>query len=244
MIVTGASRGIGAAVARLAALDGWSVCVNYAREADAAQRVVADIAEHGGRALAVQADVAIEADVLRLFDTVDRQWGRPQALVNNAGVVDRASPVRDMSVARLRRMFDINVIGSFVCAREAIRRMARSAGGDGGTIVNVGSVASRLGSPNEYIDYAASKGAIDTFTVGLSKEVAAEGIRVNCVRPGLTVTDIHASGGAPDRIERLRGLIPLQRGGQPDEIAQAIVWLASDAASYVTGAILDVGGGR
>ena len=244
MIVTGGGRGIGAAVARQAAADGWTVCVNYTRDGAAADRTVAGIAAQGGRALGVQADVAREDDVLRLFDTVDRQLGRLTALVNNAGVVDVACKVRDMSVARLERMFGINVIGSIVCAREAVRRMAKSAGGQGGSIVNVGSVAARLGSPNEYVDYAASKGAIDSFTLGLAKEVAPEGIRVNCVRPGLTVTDIHASGGEPDRVERLRGAIPMQRGGEADEIAQAVVWLSSDAASYVTGALLDVSGGR
>lgn len=244
MIVTGGSRGIGAAVARQAAADGWTVCVNYTRDQAAADRTVAEIAAHGGRALAVQADVAREDDVLRLFDTVDRRLGRLTALVNNVGVVDVACKVRDMSVARLERMFGINVIGTIVCAREAVRRMARSAGGQGGSIVNIGSVAARLGSPDEYVDYAASKGAIDSFTLGLSKEVALEGIRVNCVRPGLTVTDIHASGGDPGRVERLRGAIPMRRGGEADEVAQAVVWLSSDAASYVTGALLDVSGGR
>lgn len=244
MLVTGGSRGIGAAVARLGAAQGWSVCVNYTRDEAAARATVAAVEAGGGRAIAVQADVSIESEVLRLFDACDRGLGPLDALVNNAGVVDRAAPVRDMSLARLQRMFGINVIGSFLCAREAVRRMAKSSGGRGGAIVNVSSVASRLGSPNEYVDYAASKAAIDTFTVGLAKEMATEGVRVNAVRPGITLTDIHASGGEPGRVDRLRSAIPMQRAGEPDEIAEPILWLLSDAASYVTGAILDASGGR
>jgi NAD(P)-dependent dehydrogenase (short-subunit alcohol dehydrogenase family) len=243
-LITGASRGIGAATARLAAGPGYAVCVNYRHDRAAADAVVADIERTGGRALAVAADVSSEPDVVRLFETADRELGPIAALVNNAGIVGRQARLDEMDATRLNRMFAINVIGSFLCAREAVRRMSTHHGGAGGAIVNVSSAASRLGSPNEYVDYAASKGAIDTMTIGLSKEVAAEGIRVNGVRPGLILTDIHASGGEPGRVDRLRGSIPMQRGGGSLEVARAILWLLSGEASYSTGTFIDVAGGR
>ena len=244
LLVTGGSRGIGAATARLAAQAGWAVAVNYADNALAADEVVRAIRAAGGRALAVQGDVADEAQVLRMFETVDAKLGRLTGLVNNAGVVDVTARLDEMSVARWRRMFDINVIGSMLCAREAVRRMSTRHGGSGGAIVNLSSAASRLGSPGQYLDYAAAKGAIDAFTIGLAKEVAIEGIRVNAVRPGLIETEIHASGGLPDRVRDLSPPVPMQRGGTADEVAQAIVWLLSDAASYTTMSLLDVSGGR
>ena len=244
LLVTGAGRGIGAATARLAAQDGWAVAVNYTANSLAADEVVRTIRATGGNAITVQADVADEAQVLRLFETVDAKLGRLTGLVNNAGVVDVTARLDEMSVARWRRMFDINVIGSMLCAREAVLRMSTRHGGAGGAIVNVSSAASRLGSPGQYLDYAAAKGAIDSFTIGLAKEVAAEGIRVNAVRPGLIETEIHASGGLPDRVRDLQHLVPMQRGGTADEVAQAIVWLLSDAASYTTMSLLDVSGGR
>jgi NAD(P)-dependent dehydrogenase (short-subunit alcohol dehydrogenase family) len=243
-LVTGASRGIGAATALLAARQGWTVAVNYQSNQAAADAVVQQIRAAGGTALAVQADIADEAQVLAMFATVDAQLGRITALVNNAGVVDVPARVDEMGVERLRRMFDINVIGSIVCAREAVRRMSTKHGGAGGAIVNVSSAASRLGSAHQYVDYAAAKGAIDTFTLGLAREVAAEGIRVNAVRPGLIETDIHASGGLPDRVRDLAHQVPMQRGGTAEEVAQAIVWLMSDAASYTTMSLLEVSGGR
>jgi NAD(P)-dependent dehydrogenase (short-subunit alcohol dehydrogenase family) len=244
LLVTGGSRGIGAAVALLAAARGYAVAVNYASNAKAADEVVSKITSNGGRAIAVQADVARESEILELFAAVDRQLGPLTALVNNAGVVDVAARVDEMSVARLERMFDINVLGSIVCAREAVRRMSTKHGGRGGAIVNVSSAASRLGAPGQYVDYAAAKGAIDAFTIGLAREVAAEGIRVNAVRPGLIETDIHASGGIPDRVRQLQHLVPMQRGGSAQEVAQAIVWLLSPEASYTTMSLVDVSGGR
>jgi NAD(P)-dependent dehydrogenase (short-subunit alcohol dehydrogenase family) len=244
MIVTGGGRGIGAATARLAAKRGYAVCVNYLRDRDAAESVVHEIRSAEGRAIAVAGDVSLEADVLKLFQESDRSLGRLTALVNNAGIVVRASRVEAMDGARLQRMFATNVIGPFLCACEAIKRMSTKHGGKGGAIVNVSSGAARLGSPGEWVDYAASKGAIDTMTLGLAKELAEEGIRVNCVRPGFVNTDIHATAGEPDRIERLRESIPMKRGGEPGEVARAILWLLSDEASYSTGAILDVTGGR
>lgn len=244
LLITGASRGIGAATARLAAREGWAVAVNYAAQREAADAVVRDIETAGGRALALQADVRDEAAVLRMFETIDAQLGRLGGLVNNAGVVDVSARLDAMDLARWRRMFDVNVIGSLLCAREAVRRMSTRHGGTGGAIVNVSSAASRLGSPGQYVDYAAAKGAIDSFTIGLAREVAAEGIRVNAVRPGLIDTEIHASGGLPDRVRELAHLVPMQRGGSAEEVAQAIVWLLSDAASYTTMSLLDVSGGR
>ncbi|MES2938165.1 MAG: SDR family oxidoreductase [Pseudomonadota bacterium] len=244
LLVTGGSRGIGAATALLAAAKGYAVAVNYTSRPDAADAVVARIAANGGKAIAVQADVADEGQVLAMFDAVDRRLGRLTALVNNAGVVDVSARVDEMSVARWKRMFDINVIGSLLCAREAVRRMSTRHGGTGGAIVNLSSAAARLGAPGQYVDYAAAKGAIDAFTIGLAREVAEEGIRVNAVRPGLIETDIHASGGIPDRVERLAHQVPMQRGGTADEVAEAIVWLLSPAASYTTMSLLDVSGGR
>lgn len=244
VLITGASRGIGAATALLAAHHGYAVAVNYTQNAEAAQAIVQQIRSDGGAAFAVQADVADEPQVLAMFAQVDAQFGRLDALVNNAGVVDVTSRVEDMSLARLKRMFDINILGSFLCAREAVRRMSTRHGGAGGAIVNVSSAASRLGAPGQYVDYAAAKGAMDTLTIGLAKEVAAEGIRVNAVRPGLIETDIHASGGLPTRVRDLAHQVPMQRGGTAGEVAQTIVWLLSDAASYTTMSLIDVSGGR
>jgi NAD(P)-dependent dehydrogenase (short-subunit alcohol dehydrogenase family) len=244
LIVTGASRGIGAATAHLAAARGFRVCVNYLRQQRAAEDVVAAIRQKGGTAVAIQADVSSESEVVRLFDSAVSQLGPLTALVNNAGIVERQSRLDAIDAARLHRVFATNVVGSFLCAREAVRRMSTKYGGQGGSIVNISSGASRLGSPNEYIDYAASKGAIDTLTLGLAKEVAEEKIRVNAVRPGFIYTEIHAQGGEPNRVDRVKSQVPMQRGGQPAEVANAVLWLLSDEASYVTGAILDVTGGR
>ncbi|MBN8755803.1 MULTISPECIES: SDR family oxidoreductase [Variovorax] len=244
LLITGGGRGIGAATALLAAKRGYAVAVNYASNSLAADEVVRGIRAGGGTAMSVQADVGDEAQVLAMFEKVDAKLGRLTALVNNAGIVDVPARVDEMSVARLERMFRINVIGSFLCAREAVRRMSTKHGGAGGAIVNVSSGASRLGSPGQYIDYAASKGAIDTFTIGLAKEVADEGIRVNAVRPGVIDTEIHASGGLPDRAAALGPQVPMKRAGTADEIAGAILWLLSAEASYTTMALLDVTGGR
>lgn len=244
ILITGASRGIGAATALQAARAGYTVAVNYQTNTAAADQVVQQIRALGATAIAVQADVAIEEQVLAMFAAVDAQLGPLRALVNSAGVVDVTSRLDTMTVARLKRMFDTNVIGSMVCAREAVRRMSTRHGGVGGAIVNLSSVAATLGSAGQYVDYAASKGAIDTFTVGLAREVAVEGIRVNAVRPGVIDTGIHASGGQPERAQQLAAVIPMHRPGTADEVASAILWLLSDGASYTTGAVLDVGGGR
>lgn len=244
LIVTGGSRGIGAATARLAARRGYAVCVGYHQNQAAADAVVTAIEAAGGRAIAVGADVASQEHVLRLFQTVDAKLGRVSALVNNAGILEHQMRLEDMDAARLNRVFTTNITGCFLCAREAVKRMSTAKGGGGGAIVNVSSGASRLGSPGEYVDYAASKGAVDTLTIGLSKEVAAEGIRVNAVRPGFIYTDIHASGGEPGRVDRIKHLLPMKRGGEAEEVARAILWLLSDEASYSTGAFLDVTGGK
>jgi NAD(P)-dependent dehydrogenase (short-subunit alcohol dehydrogenase family) len=243
-LVTGGSRGIGAACALLAAQNGWSVAVNYTQNSLAADEVVRQIRAAGGTAMSVQADVGDETQVIRMFEQVDAKLGRLSALVNNAGVVDVSQRIDEMSVARLERMFRINITGSFVCAREAIKRMSTRHGGSGGVIVNLSSAAARLGSPGQYVDYAAAKGAIDVFTMGLAKEVGPEGIRVNAVRPGLIDTEIHASGGLPNRARELAHLVPLQRPGTAEEVARTIVWLMGDESSYVTGSVIDVAGGR
>lgn len=244
LVVTGGSRGIGAATACLAAEQGYAVCVNYHRHPEAAHHIVSSIEKMGGRAIAIAADVASEEDVVHLFEVVDQQLGKITALVNNAGVLEHQMRVEHMDAGRLNRVFAANIIGSFLCAREAVKRMSAKYGGSGGAIVNVSSVASRLGSPNEYVDYAASKGAIDAMTIGLAKEVADEGIRVNAVRPGFIYTDIHASGGEPNRVDRVKALVPMKRGGQAKEVANAILWLLSDEASYTTGSFIDIAGGR
>lgn len=243
MIVTGGSRGIGAATALLAAKAGYAVVVNYASNAEAADKVVAAIGTAGGEAIAVKGDVGLEADIIALFAAADH-FGTLTALVNNAGIVDAAATLEETSAARLERMFRINITGSFLCAREAVKRMSTDRGGRGGTIVNLSSVAAKLGGAGQYIDYAASKGAIDTFTVGLAKEVIDQGIRVCAVRPGIIDTDIHASGGQPNRVAELGPNLPMKRAGTAEEVAQAILFLMSDAASYSTGAILDVSGAR
>jgi NAD(P)-dependent dehydrogenase (short-subunit alcohol dehydrogenase family) len=244
IIVTGGSRGIGAATARLAATRGYAVCVNYRSNIAAADQVVSAITRSGGRAIAVQADLAVESDVVTLFETCDREFGRLTALVNNAAILETQSRVENIDAARLQRVFATNVTGAFICAREAVKRMSTKHGGRGGAIVNVSSAASRIGGAEEYVDYAASKGAIDTLTLGLAKEVATEGIRVNAVRPGVIRTEIHASGGEPGRVDRVKASVPMQRGGDADEVAKAILWLLSGEASYTTGAFLDVSGGR
>jgi NAD(P)-dependent dehydrogenase (short-subunit alcohol dehydrogenase family) len=243
VIITGASRGIGAATARLAAERGYAVCVNYRRNHAAAASVVAALQATGARAIAVEADVSIEADVVRLFETCDRTLGVPSALVNNAGILERQMRVEAMNAGRLQRVFATNIVGPFLCAREAVRRMSTARGGAGGAIVNVSSGAARLGSPGEYVDYAASKGALDTLTIGLAREVAREGIRVNAVRAGFIYTEIHASGGEPGRVDRVKELAPMKRGGAPEEVARAILWLLSDEASFTTGSFIDATGG-
>ncbi|CAB3794448.1 SDR family oxidoreductase [Paraburkholderia fynbosensis] len=244
VLITGGSRGIGRASARLLGARGWRVGVNYARNVAAAQATVAEVEHAGGRAVAIEGDVANEADVIAMFDTLQQKFGRIDALVNNAGIVAPSSALADMDLARLKRVFDVNVLGAYLCAREAARRMSTDRGGAGGVIVNISSAAARLGSPNEYVDYAGSKGAVDTMTLGLAKELGPRGVRVNAVRPGLIDTEIHASGGKPERAAQLGATTPLGRPGSADEVAETIVWLMSDAASYVTGALIDVSGGR
>ncbi len=243
MIVTGGSRGIGAATARLAGAAGYAVLVNYAANRQAAEEVASEIRAAGGHAETVQGDVGAEADILKIFEAADRM-GRLAVLVNNAGVVDQPAPVAEMDLQRLERMFRINTIGSILCAREAVRRMSTARGGQGGAIVNLTSAAAKLGAPGQYVDYASAKGAIDSFTVGLAKEVASEGVRVSAVRPGIIETEIHASGGLPDRVAQMTASLPMRRPGSAEEVARAILWLASDEASYSTGAILDVSGAR
>ncbi len=244
MLVTGGSRGIGAATVRLAAAAGWRVAINYVADAGAAERLVSEICAAGGDAFAIPGDVGEESDVAAIFEAIDARFGPLDALVNNAGIVTPKSRVDAMDAERILRVLRINVVGSMLCAREAVRRMSTAHGGRGGAIVNLSSIAATLGSPGEYVDYAASKGAIDTFTVGLAREVAAEGIRVNAIRPGIVDTEIHASGGQPDRIAAMRGTVPMLREGKAEEIARAILWLVSDDASYSTGAILNASGGR
>ena len=243
MLVTGGSRGIGAAVCRMAAAEGWQVLVNYTSNQAAAEQVVADVNAAGSQAVAVQGDVASEADVVAMYDAAEAM-GPVTAVINNAGIVAPISTVADMDVARMRRLFDVNVLGAYLVAREAARRMPLNRGGPGGAIVVSSSAAARLGSPNEFVDYAGSKGATDALTIGLAKELAPHGVRVNAVRPGLIETDIHASAGAPDRVERLMGGVPMGRAGTAEEVAKVILWLAGDGASYVTGTMIDVSGGR
>ncbi len=244
VLVTGGSRGIGAATARLAAERGYTVCVNYRSNRAAADAVVADIESRGGTAIAVGADVSTETDVVRLFQAIDERLGPLRALVNNAGVLDRQTRVDSIDAARIGRVFATNVTGAFLCAREAVKRLSTARGGAGGAIVNVSSRAAQLGAPGEYVDYAASKAALDALTVGLALEVAAEGIRVNGVRAGIIDTDIHASGGEPRRVDRLGPQLPMKRGGHAIEVARAILWLLSDEASFSTGTFIDVSGGR
>ena len=244
ILITGGSDGIGAVTAVLAAQQGYAVCINYRQNREAANRVVAEIQSNGGVAFAFQADISVETEVVNLFAAIDAQVGAITALVNNASIIESQQKLCDMTGERLQKVFATNVIGSFLCAREAIRRMSILNGGQGGSIVNVSSMAAKYGSPFEYIDYAATKGAIDTMTIGLSKEVAEEKIRVNGIRPGMIHTGIHGKAGDPGRVERLKGNIPMKRGGQPEEVAKAILWLLSEEASYVTGTLLDVSGGR
>jgi NAD(P)-dependent dehydrogenase (short-subunit alcohol dehydrogenase family) len=244
IVVTGGSRGIGAATCRLAATRGYDICVNYLRDRQAAEAVAADCRATDAKVITVQGDVGSEPDVDRLFETVDRELGTVSALVNNAGMLEYQMRVDQMDAGRLTRVLATNVIGSFLCSRDAVRRMSTRHGGAGGSIVNVSSLAARIGAPGEYVDYAAAKGAIDSLTLGLSKEVAEEGIRVNAVRPGLIYTDIHASGGEPGRVDRFKAAIPMKRGGRAEEVATAILWLLSDEASYISGTFIDIAGGR
>lgn len=244
IVITGASRGIGAATARLAAREGYRICINYLSDDQAAQRVLADVRELGAEAIAVKADVSVEDEIIQLFQRVDAELGPVTALVNNAGTIGQKSPLEQMSEFRLLKLMKTNVVGPMLCSKHALQRMSTRHGGQGGNIVNVSSVAARLGSPNEYVDYAASKGALDTFTLGLAKEVADQGVRVNGVRPGYIFTDFHALSGDPHRVSKLESSIPMGRGGQAEEVAEAIIWLLSDKASYSTGSFIDLGGGR
>jgi len=244
LIITGASRGIGAATARIAGRSGYAVCVNYLKNKVAAMQIVEEIKADGGHALALGADISQEEEVVKLFRAVDDKLGKISALVNNAGILETQMRIENMDAARLNRVFLTNITGSFLCAKEAVKRMSTKNGGKGGAIVNVSSAAARLGSAGEYVDYAASKGAIDTFTRGLAQEVAEEGIRVNAVRPGVIDTDIHASGGEPGRVERVKASVPMKRGGSAEEVAKAIMWLLSSESSYTTGSLLEVSGGR
>jgi NAD(P)-dependent dehydrogenase (short-subunit alcohol dehydrogenase family) len=244
ILVTGGSRGIGAATAKLAAQRGYAVAVNYVSNRQAAESVVADIVSGGGRAIVVAGDVSKEDDIVQMFATVDRELGPLTALINNAGILEHQSRLDEMTTERINRVLIANITGSLLCAREAVRRMSTRHGGQGGVIVNLSSMAAKLGGPGEYVDYAASKGAIDAFTIGLAKEVAAEGIRVNAVRPGLIYTDIHASGGEAGRVDRLKDAVPMKRGGTAEEVANAIMWLVSDESSYATGTFIDISGGR
>ena len=244
ILITGGSDGIGAVTAEFAAKQGYTVCINYRQNHAAANRIVGKINSEGGIAHAFQADISVESEVVDMFNEIDKQVGRIGALVNNAGIIESQQQVVNMSAERLHKVFAVNVVGSFLCAREAIKRMSVKYEGNGGGIVNISSMASRLGAPFEYIDYAATKGAIDSMTIGLSKEVAEDQIRVNVVRPGTIHTDIHGKAGEPGRVERVKEMIPMKRGGQPEEVAKAILWLLSDEASYITGATLDVSGGR
>ncbi len=244
ILITGAGRGIGAETARLAASRGYSVCLNFRRDAAAVASVADSVRLLGQRAFVQQADVADEAEVEALFAAIDAEFGQLDGLVNNAGILEPQSNLVDMDAARWRRILDVNVVGSFLCAREAVKRMSTRHGGNGGAIVNVSSRAADLGAPNEYVDYAAAKAAVDAMTIGLAKEVGDQGIRVNAVKPGLIYTDIHAAGGEANRVDRLKGRVPMQRGGLPAEVAEAILWLLSDASSYTTGSFIDVSGGR
>ncbi len=244
ILITGGGRGIGAATARLAAAAGYDVAISYVAHEAAAHAVAADVEAAGRRALAVQADNANPDDVAALFAAIDREFGRIDVLVNNAGIIARQSRLEDLEFGRMQRIFAVNAIGPILCAQQAARRMSHRHGGKGGVVINISSASARLGSPNEYVDYAASKGALETFTTGFSKEVAAEGIRVNCIRPGHIYTEMHASGGEPGRVDRVKSSIPMGRGGQPEEVARAILWLAGPEASFITGTFLDVTGGK
>ncbi|MFJ3046466.1 SDR family oxidoreductase [Herbaspirillum chlorophenolicum] len=244
ILITGGSRGMGAATARLAAIQGYDVALSYVSSASAAQAVAADVRKLGRRALAMQADSADPVPVARLFDAIDGEFGRIDVLVNNAAILERQSRLEDLGFARMQRVFAVNAIGPILCAQQAVRRMAYRHNGRGGVVINISSASARLGSPNEYVDYAASKGALETFTTGFAKEVAREGIRVNCVRPGHIYTEMHASGGEPGRVDRVKDSIPMGRGGQPEEVARAVLWLASAEASFITGTFLDVTGGK
>ncbi|WP_050467839.1 SDR family oxidoreductase [Herbaspirillum chlorophenolicum] len=244
ILITGGSRGMGAATARLAAIQGYDVALSYVSSASAAQAVAADVRKLGRRALAMQADSADPVQVARLFDAIDGEFGRIDVLVNNAAILERQSRLEDLGFARMQRVFAVNAIGPILCAQQAVRRMAYRHNGRGGVVINISSASARLGSPNEYVDYAASKGALETFTTGFAKEVAREGIRVNCIRPGHIYTEMHASGGEPGRVDRVKDSIPMGRGGQPEEVARAVLWLASAEASFITGTFLDVTGGK